>query len=66
MGKKSHAKKIPKYAPEIHLAAGKEPKIGVSLDGPTNPVWRLTHMDWDGPWCPSNCKDAGNRKLSNA
>jgi len=63
MGKKTHAKKVPKYAPGIHLATGKEPKISVSLDGPTHPVWRLTHMDWDGPWCPSKSKDSGVRQI---
>jgi hypothetical protein len=63
MGKKSQAKKIPKYAPGIHLAAGKEPNISVSLEGPTHPMWRLNHLDWDGPWCPSKCKDAGVRGI---
>jgi hypothetical protein len=63
MGKKSHAKKTPKLPPGIHLAAGKEPKISVSLEGPTHPVWRLSHLDWDGPWCPSKCNDSGVREI---
>ncbi|MEI6175357.1 MAG: hypothetical protein WCS43_00580 [Verrucomicrobiota bacterium] len=63
MGKKTQAKKIPKYAPSIQLAAGKEPKIGVSPDGPTHPVWRLSQIDWDGPWCPSKCKESGARQI---
>jgi hypothetical protein len=63
MGKNSHAKKTPKYAPGIHLAAGKEPKIGIAPDGPTHPAWRLAHIDWDGPWCPSKCKEAGVRQI---
>lgn len=63
MGKKSHAKKVPKLPPGIHPAAGKEPRIAVSTDGSSHPVWRLNHMDWDGPWCPSGCKDAGVRGI---
>lgn len=65
MGKTSQAKKIPKIAPGNLPAAAKEPKIGVPLDSHANPVWRFAHLDWDGPWCPSRCKDAGVREILN-
>ena len=66
MGKKSQAKKIPKFAPENRPQNVREPKIGVSVEGHANPVWRLSHIDWGGPWCLSKCGgDAGVREILN-
>lgn len=63
MGKKSQAKKTPKFAPENQPTGARQPKIGVTVEGFTNPVWRLAHIDWDGPWCPSKCAEAGVREI---
>jgi len=63
MPKKPHPKKVPKFDLRNRPDTAKEPRIGVSLEGATNPVWRFSHMDWDGPWCPSKCKDSGIREV---
>ena len=63
MGKKSLAKKVPKIAPENRPVTAREPKIAVLVEGHANPVWRLSHIDWDGPWCPSKCKESGARAI---
>ena len=62
-GNRPLAKKIPKFAPENRPTATREPKFGVAVDGHTSPVWRLSQLDWDGPWCPSKCADAGVREI---
>jgi len=64
MGKKSRPKKVPKFAPENRPQESKTPKVAIGVDsGPSKPVWRFSHLDWDGPWCPSKCKEAGVRGL---
>lgn len=64
MGKKFHPKKTPKFAPENRPQEARTPKIGVAAEaGPSKPVWRFFHLDWDGPWCPSKCKESGVRGL---
>lgn len=63
MGKKFLAKKAPKFAPENRPVTARKPKIAVSVEGHANPVWRLSHIDWDGPWCPSKCKESGVREI---
>lgn len=64
MGKRSHAKKTPKFAPENRPQEARTPKIGVAAEaGPSKPVWRFSYLDWDGPWCPSKCKESGVRGL---
>lgn len=63
MGKKPKAKHVPKFDPRNKPNPAREPKIGESPGGPANPVWRFSHMDWDGPWCPSKCEGAAVRKI---
>jgi hypothetical protein len=63
MGKKPHATKVPKFDPRNKPNPAKEPKSIESTDGLTHPVWRLSQIDWDGPWCPSKCKDDGVRQI---
>ena len=63
MGKKFQPKRIPKFAPANRPTAVREPKIGVSMAGQATPVWRFSLLDWDGPWCPSKCKETGVREI---
>lgn len=63
MGKKSQAKKTPKFAPENRPNPAKEPRVAVSVEVNANPVWRLSHIDWDGPWCPTKCLETGMREI---
>lgn len=63
VGKKSKAKKIPKIAPGNQPNPSRDPKVRVPVGDPMNPVWRIAQLDWDGPWCPSRCQDAGVREI---
>ena len=64
MGKKSHPKKVPKFAPENRPQKSKTPKVAVGVDaGSSKPVWKFSFLDWDGPWCPSKCTEDGLRGL---
>jgi len=63
MGKKTQAKKTPKFAAENRPVTARETKFAVAVEGHTTPAWRLSHIDWDGPWSPSKCKEAGVREI---
>lgn len=63
MGKKQKAWKSPKFDPKNKPNPTKEPRVAESMVGQTHPVWRLSHIDWDGPWCPSKCKETGVRHV---
>lgn len=65
MAKKPQKSNGPKFAPGNQPHPAKEPRIGVSLHAHNSPVWRLSQIDWDGPWCPSKCKEAGIRDILN-
>ncbi len=56
---KSRAKKIPKIAKGNQPIALKSVPIGITGEeqGHPTPLWRLSSIDWDGPWCPSKCGD---------
>ena len=63
MGKQFLAKKTPKFAAENRPVAARGPRIAVSVEGHATPVWRISHIDWDGPWSPSKCREAGDREI---
>lgn len=63
MSKKKHAHKTPKFDPRNQPKPARQPKVVESVESLTYPVWRLSHMDWDGPWCPSKCKEDGVRQI---
>lgn len=63
MGKKSHGNKVAKFDPRNRPNPAKAPKTVESVDGRNHPVWKLSHIDWDGPWCPSKCKEAVAREI---
>ncbi|OYV04560.1 MAG: hypothetical protein CFE26_16225 [Verrucomicrobiales bacterium VVV1] len=54
---KQRAKKIPKIAKGYLPVASKSVPVGFSGEGQgqPSPVWRLSNIDWDGPWCLSKC-----------
>ncbi|MFM2198533.1 MAG: hypothetical protein RLZZ505_1965 [Verrucomicrobiota bacterium] len=62
---KNRAKKTPKIAKGNQPLGLKSVPTGVSGEGqghPT-PLWRLSSIDWDSPWCPSKCVDQGIREI---
>lgn len=53
--KGAKAQKLPKIDPRNQPNLTREPKIRALPKETDSPVWRISEIDWDGPWCLSKC-----------